>query len=148
MQETALTNFHPAVQRWFLRTLGNPTPIQVEAWNALSENRHALISAPTGEGKTLAGFLAIIDDLVKCAVAGKNIRRSREDALRGSASPVTSLFPGARILYISPLKALSNDIEKNLQIPLRGIQHELEKDGIDIGEVEESSKMMFDKVKL
>ncbi|MFO1470691.1 MAG: DEAD/DEAH box helicase [Turneriella sp.] len=116
MQETALTNFHPAVQRWFFRTLGSPTPIQVEAWNALSENRHALISAPTGEGKTLAGFLAIIDDLVKRAVAGENIRRSR-------------------ILYISPLKALSNDIEKNLQIPLRGIRHELEKEGIDIDEI-------------
>jgi len=135
MQKTGLTSFHPAVQRWFAATLGNPTPIQLDAWSALSENRHALISAPTGEGKTLAGFLAIIDDLVKRAIAGQDIRRLRNDAIRGSASPGTSVSPGARILYISPLKALSNDIEKNLQLPLRGIQHELKKDGIGIDEI-------------
>lgn len=111
-----LTNFHPAVARWFETTLGEPTPIQLEAWKALSQKQHALISAPTGEGKTLAGFLAIIDNLVKRAAAGENIR-------------------AARILYISPLKALSNDIEKNLQLPLRGIQNELKKEGIEIDEI-------------
>lgn len=126
--------FHPATKRWFAETLGNPTPIQLQAWAALSERQHALISAPTGEGKTLAGFLAIIDNLVRRAVADENIRRSR-DANRGSASPRTSVSWGARILYISPLKALSNDIEKNLQLPLKGIQAELKKDGVEIDEI-------------
>ncbi len=110
------TIFHSATRRWFAETLGNPTPIQLEAWSALSQKQHALISAPTGEGKTLAGFLAIIDSLVRRAAAGENIR-------------------AARILYISPLKALSNDIEKNLRAPLTGIQNELKKEGIDIDEI-------------
>lgn len=126
--ETGLPEtFHPATRRWFAAALGTPTPVQLTAWRALSENRHALISAPTGEGKTLAGFLAIIDRLVRQAIAD---RASRDGVSRKAVLP-----HGARILYISPLKALSNDIEKNLRLPLAGIQHELKKDGIDIAEI-------------
>lgn len=116
MTDTGLNLFHPATQRWFEQTLGVPTPVQQMAWSALAQKRHALISAPTGEGKTLAGFLAVIDNLIQRAIAGENIR-------------------AARILYISPLKALSNDIQKNLQIPLKGIQSELQADHIEIDEI-------------
>jgi ATP-dependent Lhr-like helicase len=114
--ETGLQNFHPAVQKWFGETLGTATPIQIEAWHALSKKQHAVISAPTGEGKTLAAFLAVIDRLVKRAIAGENIRDTR-------------------VLYVSPLKALSNDIEKNLQLPLAGIQRQLNAAGIHIDDI-------------
>jgi len=116
MENTLPENFHPAVRRWFSSTFGTATPVQTAAWKVLSERQHALISAPTGEGKTLAAFLAIIDDLVRRAARGENIR-------------------SARILYISPLKALSNDIEKNLREPLAGIQNELRREGIEIDEI-------------
>ncbi len=108
--------FHAATRNWFARNLGTPTPIQLEAWQVLATRQHAVISAPTGEGKTLAAFLAVIDRLVQRAAAGENIRN-------------------ARVLYVSPLKALSNDIEKNLQAPLAGIRHELAEMGIEIDEI-------------
>jgi len=114
--ETGLQKFHPAVQSWFAETLGAATPIQLEAWRALSTKQHAVISAPTGEGKTLAAFLAVIDRLVKRAIAGENIRDTR-------------------VLYVSPLKALSNDIEKNLQLPLAGIQRQLKAAEIHIDDI-------------
>jgi ATP-dependent Lhr-like helicase len=98
-------NFHPAVSRWFASTFAAPTAVQLKAWDAIASRRNALISAPTGSGKTLAAFLAAIDDLVKQAVAG-------------------TLTDATQVLYVSPLKALSNDVQKNLQVPLEGIRRE------------------------
>ena len=98
--------FHSAVERWFGRAFTAPTLVQQRAWRAIGSGRHALISAPTGSGKTLAGFLAVIDALVKQAM-------SRD------------LPDETQVLYVSPLKALSNDIQKNLQEPLGGIRCEL-----------------------
>ncbi|HNF86425.1 MAG TPA: DEAD/DEAH box helicase, partial [bacterium] len=100
-------NFHPAIARWFVREYRQPTEVQSQAWEAIVEKKHTLIAAPTGSGKTLAGFLAIVNDLVI------------EGLERG-------LPQETRIVYVSPLKALSNDIEKNLQRPLQAIQDELE----------------------
>ncbi len=100
--QTVLDQFHPAVQGWFKETFEAPTSIQERAWAEFANRTHTLIAAPTGSGKTLAAFLAAIDDLVQQAVAG-------------------TLSQATQILYVSPLKALSNDIEKNLQLPLRGI---------------------------
>ncbi|MBL8022492.1 MAG: DEAD/DEAH box helicase [Leptospirales bacterium] len=102
--------FHPAVAGWFEQTLGSPTEIQKLAWPVLRSGSHALISAPTGSGKTLAAFLSIVDELVQLS--------------QKSQLPSESL-----ILYISPLKALSNDIEKNLKLPLEGISNRLEATG-------------------
>ncbi len=102
--------FHPAVQAWFRSAFGGPTPIQAEAWPAIRSGLHTLIAAPTGSGKTLAAFLAGIDDLVR-------------EAERNGLTDET------RVLYISPLKALSNDIEHNLRRPLAGIGRELERLG-------------------
>ncbi len=95
--------FHPAVADWFTSTFGTPTEVQQRAWQATARHRNALITAPTGSGKTLAAFLAAINDLVVEGI---------EHGLRGEVY----------VLYVSPLKALSNDIQKNLQAPLEGIR--------------------------
>ncbi len=100
--QTAIPGFHPAVGDWFGAACGRPTAMQQEAWAAIAAGRHTLISAPTGSGKTLAGFLAVIDRLL-----GRAVQAPQPDRVR--------------VLYISPLKALSNDIERNLRAPLAGI---------------------------
>ena len=101
-----LDSFHPAVAAWFARTFEAPTPAQERAWPALRSGRHVLVAAPTGSGKTFAAFLAAIDQLVK-------------EGLEGALPDET------RIVYVSPLKALSNDIRSNLDAPLQGIREEL-----------------------
>jgi ATP-dependent helicase Lhr and Lhr-like helicase len=98
--------FHPAVASWFARAFGAPTAAQARAWPAIGAGRHTLVAAPTGSGKTLAAFLAAIDALVRQGVEG-------------------ALIDETQVLYVSPLKALSNDIQRNLQAPLIGIQEEL-----------------------
>src|SRR5213592_2034553 len=95
--------FHPAVARWFEQTFGSPTEPQLRGWPAIQSGRHVLISAPTGSGKTLAAFLASLDTLF----------REGADA---------DLPHETQVVYVSPLKALSNDIRKNLQEPLTGIR--------------------------
>jgi ATP-dependent helicase Lhr and Lhr-like helicase len=100
--------FHPAVAQWFDRTFDAPTPAQRAAWPEIIAQRHVLIAAPTGSGKTLAAFLAVIDELV------------REGVAAGGALPDET-----RVVYVSPLKALSNDIQRNLESPLSGIRDEL-----------------------
>jgi len=105
-----LDDFHPAVAAWFARTFAAPTPAQIQAWPAIRARGHALIAAPTGSGKTLAAFLAAIDGLVRDSI--------------GFGLPEQTL-----IVYVSPLKALSNDIAINLEAPLAGIREELERRG-------------------
>ena len=90
---------HPLVREWFLRRLGTPTEPQEQGWPHILAGKTTLISAPTGSGKTLAAFLACIDRLVRKALAGE-------------------LTDRLEVLYVSPLKALGNDIQKNLEIPL------------------------------
>ena len=101
-----LDRFHPAVASWFAANLGAPTACQEQAWEALAAGRHTLIAAPTGSGKTLAGFLTAIDALVR-------------DSRRAPLPDAT------RVLYVSPLKALGNDVHKNLEVPLEGIDRAL-----------------------
>ncbi|MEJ2651815.1 MAG: crosslink repair DNA glycosylase YcaQ family protein [Gammaproteobacteria bacterium] len=101
-----LQYFHPAVAAWFTRQFAQATGVQEQAWPAIRRHTHTLIAAPTGSGKTLAAFLAAIDELVR----------------EGLASPLPD---ETRVLYVSPLKALSNDIHKNLELPLAGIRDEL-----------------------
>src|SRR6266403_2876103 len=108
----SLSLFHPAVANWFAKQFAAPTASQERAWPSIKERRHTLIAAPTGSGKTLSAFLAAIDDLVRLALAG-------------------SLEDNTHVVYVSPLKALSNDIQKNLQEPLAGIQQELQALGLD-----------------
>ncbi|HEX2271035.1 MAG TPA: DEAD/DEAH box helicase, partial [Pyrinomonadaceae bacterium] len=106
-----LNLFHPAVARWFERTFPAPTEPQLRAWPAIKQQRHTLIAAPTGSGKTLAAFLSAIDDLVRLGVEGQ-------------------LDDTTHVIYVSPLKALSNDVQRNLQTPLEGIQKELQALGL------------------
>src|SRR5580658_9700625 len=97
-----LHQFHPIVARWFTDTFGEPTVPQQRGWEAISSGRHTLIAAPTGSGKTLAAFLIALDGLFR-------------DGLNGP------LADEVRVVYVSPLKALSSDIHKNLAVPRRGI---------------------------
>ena len=106
-----LASFHPALAAWFERSFRAPTGAQGEAWPALQAGRHALIAAPTGSGKTLAAFLAAIDGLLRQGLAD-------------------GLTDETQIVYVSPLKALSNDIERNLARPLAGIREELAARGL------------------
>src|SRR3954467_10980769 len=95
--------FHPVVSRWFSETLGNPTPVQQRGWEAIRGGRHTLLAAPTGSGKTLAAFLTALDELF--------------------VESLTAPLPDeVRVVYVSPLKALSADIHKNLAEPRRGIR--------------------------
>src|ERR1700739_1413232 len=103
--------FHPAVAKWFSDQFAEPTAAQAQAWPTIKAGRHSLIAAPTGSGKTLAAFLAAIDDLV---------RRGLEGDLRNET----------QVVYVSPLKALSNDIRKNLDVPLSGIRAVLREQGL------------------
>src|SRR5439155_25320667 len=107
----SLDRFHPVIQRWFSETLGEPTAAQRQGWAAIREGRHTLIAAPTGSGKTLAAFLTALDDLFT-----EGLRAPRPDEVR--------------VVYVSPLKALSADIHKNLAEPRRGIRAAAEAMGL------------------
>src|SRR5438093_544870 len=98
-----LDHFHPVISRWFSETLGTPTSAQQQGWAAIRDRRHTLIAAPTGSGKTLAAFLSALNDLF-------------EESLKGP------LPDEVRVVYVSPLKALSADIHKNLAEPRKGIR--------------------------
>ena len=96
--------FHPVVQRWFDENFSQATPCQKQAWPAIQRKNNVLVAAPTGSGKTLAAFLTAIDELVRIGITEE------------------TLADQVYILYVSPLKALSYDIERNLQAPLQGIR--------------------------
>ena len=106
-----LDAFHPAVAAWFRAAFPAPTDAQVQAWPAIAAGRHTLVAAPTGSGKTLTAFLAALDALVRAGLAG-----TLEDA--------------TQVVYVSPLKALSNDIHLNLDAPLAGIRAQLQAMGL------------------
>src|SRR5688572_31584857 len=108
MQQAA--RFHPAVAAWFDAHFPAPTPAQARAWPAIQAGRNVLVAAPTGSGKTLAAFLAAIDALVR-----EGVREPLPDE--------------TFVVYVSPLKALSNDIQKNLEAPIAGIRSELAASG-------------------
>jgi ATP-dependent Lhr-like helicase len=96
-----LSAFSPRVRDWFTRAFEAPTPAQTQAWPAIATGEHTLVSAPTGSGKTLAAFLWALDRIV--------------------ADPLPEGEKRTRLIYVSPLKALSYDIERNLRAPLKGI---------------------------
>src|SRR3712207_389317 len=104
MTPDPLASFTPSVREWFGRSFAEPTPAQAEAWPAIAGGENVLVSAPTGSGKTLAAFLWGLDRLVA-----------------DPAEPRRT-----RLVYVSPLKALSYDVEKNLRAPLKGIGGEID----------------------
>src|SRR3954451_14141039 len=101
MAEVPLASFTPQSREWFLRAFERPTEAQTQAWPAIASGEHVLLSAPTGSGKTLAAFLWALDRL--------------------TANPLPEGERKTRLVYVSPLKALSYDIERNLRAPLQGI---------------------------
>src|SRR3954454_10796142 len=111
-----LDGFTPQVREWFERAFAAPTPAQAQAWPAIATGEHTLISAPTGSGKTLAAFLWALDRLVAEPSADRT-----------------------RLVYVSPLKALSYDVEKNLRAPLRGIGADV-KVGIRTGDTSQKDR--------
>ena len=113
----ALETFHPIIRTWFERRFGAPTDAQAHGWPAIASGRHTLIAAPTGSGKTLAAFLAGLDTLVK-------------QAMSDGALP-----DATQIVYVSPLKALANDIQRNLIAPLDEIRAAAEEAGTPLPEI-------------
>jgi ATP-dependent Lhr-like helicase len=109
-----LAPFSVPVRRWFEASFEGPTPAQAGGWEAIAGGANALICAPTGSGKTLAAFLWGIDKLARPPVGGPISGDIGAKSARRSGS-------GVKIVYVSPLKALSYDIERNLRAPLRGI---------------------------
>ncbi len=117
MQQTEHLNWaHPLVRDWFIQRFQTPTEPQIAGWPRILANEDTLISAPTGSGKTLAAFLACINQLI-CKAADGTLKDATE------------------VVYISPLKALSNDVQKNLEQPLREIQELAKERGIELPEI-------------
>ncbi|OOG60753.1 ATP-dependent DNA helicase [Rhodanobacter sp. B05] len=113
MDSSPLDAFHPALAGWFRQCFRAPTAAQAAAWPSIRAGQHTLVAAPTGSGKTLTAFLAAIDALVREGVAHGGV-----------------LADATSVVYVSPLKALSNDIHVNLEAPLEGIRAELQKLGL------------------
>ena len=111
-----LSLFHPLVQTWFRAQFDGPTEAQAQGWPAIAQGRHTLIAAPTGSGKTLAAFLTCLDSLVRKGLEGELPERTE-------------------VVYVSPLKALSNDIQRNLSDPLAGIYALAEAEGTPLPEI-------------
>lgn len=110
-----MKQFSPLTRGWFTSTFREPTPAQVQGWNAISKGDHTLVLAPTGSGKTLAAFLWAIDNL--------------------ATRPLPEESKRLRVLYVSPLKSLTYDIERNLRSPLNGIQVEAQRQGAEYSEL-------------
>jgi ATP-dependent Lhr-like helicase len=121
-----LERFSPATQDWFRGAFAAPTDAQKGAWEAISAGRHALVVAPTGSGKTLSAFLWAIDRVFRETPAPEPAPQGRPRARRPAAPP-----RGTRVLYISPLKALGVDVERNLRSPLVGIGQSARRLGLD-----------------
>jgi ATP-dependent Lhr-like helicase len=107
-------SFHPLVERWFGETFAAPTAVQEAGWQEIAAGRDTLISAPTGSGKTLTAFLWALNALVEAGAA---------------------IEERVHVVYVSPLKALGNDIQKNLQAPLAGIRRLAEEDGSELADI-------------
>ncbi|MGE5831166.1 MAG: DEAD/DEAH box helicase, partial [Micromonosporaceae bacterium] len=114
-REAALERFGPATRAWFEAAFAEPTPAQSGAWSAISAGQHALVVAPTGSGKTLAAFLWALDRL--------------------ASEPRPESRHGCRVVYVSPLKALAVDVERNLRAPLAGIRHAASRLGLEPPEI-------------
>lgn len=113
MDESVLSLFHPLIGQWFREKVGVPTEIQVKTWPEIARGRHVLVTAPTGSGKTLTAFLWGLQQLI------------------------TGAWPGGtvRVLYVSPLKALNNDVHRNVLSPLSELKEYFERQGVSFPDI-------------
>ncbi|AJT43117.1 DEAD/DEAH box helicase [Psychromicrobium lacuslunae] len=123
-----MAQFSPPTRDWFLAAFSQPTPAQQGAWQAISAGANALVVAPTGSGKTLAAFLWALDTLVKEGT-GAAQPSNRSNSAKGSQNTAPK---GSKVLYISPLKALGVDVERNLRAPLIGLTQTAARLGIEV----------------
>jgi ATP-dependent Lhr-like helicase len=128
-----LDRFSPATREWFQGAFDAPTRAQSGAWDAISRGSHALVVAPTGSGKTLSAFLWSIDRLIASRAAPA--RASASSAKPKKKATDDAPAPGTRVLYISPLKALGVDVERNLRSPLVGVTQTAKRLGLDVPDV-------------
>src|SRR5918911_863701 len=117
LMQGVLDRFTPATREWFESTFAAPTAPQVEGWRAIAQGQHTLIQAPTGSGKTLAAFLYCLDRLA-------------------SRPPPTDPLRRCQVLYVSPLKALAHDVERNLKAPLVGIRLAAQRLGLAVPDIQ------------
>ncbi len=129
MPASPLDLFAPPVAAWFRAALGEPTRAQALGWPAIARGESTLLLAPTGSGKTLAAFLVAIDRLMRDSAAARPARPAAP--ARGGSERAGRMAPrrGTRVLYVSPLKALAFDIERNLRVPLAGIAEQAHRSG-------------------
>ena len=127
-----LARFSEPTRTWFAEAFAEPTQAQRLGWEAISAGRHTLLHAPTGSGKTLAAFLWCLD---RC------FTHPRPRPVRGTGKGRGAAPPGSvRILYVSPLKALAYDVERNLRAPLAGIRRTAQRSGVELPEVRVASR--------
>ncbi|RZI79696.1 MAG: DEAD/DEAH box helicase, partial [Pseudomonas sp.] len=117
-QHPALALFHPAVSSWFRQRFATVTDAQARAWPLIHAGQSVLLTAPTGSGKTLSAFLAVLDELFREGLANDG-----------------QLAEQTQVIYVSPLKALSNDIRLNLQAPLEGISQVIQAQGLQAPQI-------------
>lgn len=130
MAKNILTKFKPAVAGWFEDVFSAPTDVQTQSWDAISQGNNALLVAPTGSGKTLAAFLWALNNLIEReGQTTLSLPNQGEKSSTGSAQGTS--HGGVKVLYISPLKALGVDIERNLRVPLAGISRVAQRLGVD-----------------
>ena len=131
MAKNILSRFKPAVAGWFEDVFTEPTAVQEQAWDAISRGNHALLVAPTGSGKTLAAFLWALNNLIEREGQTSLPLAARNDGVGLGSEGGSTTNAGVKVLYISPLKALGVDIERNLRVPLAGISRVAQRLGVD-----------------
>lgn len=131
MTHDGLEHFSDAVRRWFGEAFAAPTDVQAQAWREIACGSNALVVAPTGSGKTLAAFLFAIDKMMRERAEGGHAGTAA--GAKGEGAKGDGAAKGVRVLYVSPLKALGADVERNLAAPLQGITRLLRKEGASVG---------------
>jgi ATP-dependent Lhr-like helicase len=125
-----MSSFSPLVRDWFIESIGEPSEPQRRGWPETASGRNVLICAPTGSGKTFAAFLKCLD-----LIYTDKMSEAQQSVSEGADKKPVSRSTGVRIVYISPLKALNNDIYRNLELPIKGIKQKAEAEGMEMPDI-------------
>lgn len=136
MQVSSLAQFSQVTRQWFAGAFHAPTAAQEGAWESISRGDHTLVVAPTGSGKTLAAFLWSLDRLAAAPEQAAPGQAAPEQTTSEQAAPEQAKErKGTRVLYVSPLKALAVDVERNLRAPLAGLKQTARRLGLPVPEI-------------